>query len=67
MNRIKENKALVVVVLTLSFAFYWYEWRPSKIKEGCTQYAVRVASLNLEEHREVFNFEYGLCLKKRGI
>ena len=36
MEKIKEYKGIIILILiVLGAAFYWYEWRPSKIRKDC--------------------------------
>ncbi len=36
MEKLKEYKLIIILVLVvLGGAFYWYEWRPSQIKKEC--------------------------------
>lgn len=36
MEKIKEYKGIIILILiVLAGAFYWYEWRPAQIREKC--------------------------------
>lgn len=36
MEKIKEYKGIIILALVvLAGAFYWYEWRPSQIRKEC--------------------------------
>ena len=37
-------RKLVTFVMLLSGWWYWYEYRPSRIKEDCAQYMARVSA-----------------------
>ena len=37
MQKLKEYKYIILIaLLVLGFAFYWYSWRPSQIIKKCT-------------------------------
>ncbi len=36
MEKLKEYKLIIILVLVvLTVAFYWYEWRPANIRAKC--------------------------------
>ena len=36
MEKIKEYKGIIILILVvLASAFYWYEWRPMQIRKDC--------------------------------
>lgn len=36
MGKLKEYKYIILILLIiLGFAFYWYEWRPTNIRKDC--------------------------------
>jgi hypothetical protein len=37
MEKLKEYKYIILIIglVVLGFAFYWYEYKPTKIKERC--------------------------------
>ncbi|KKU81028.1 MAG: hypothetical protein UY07_C0027G0009 [Parcubacteria group bacterium GW2011_GWA1_47_8] len=36
MEKIKEYKGIIILILVvLGGAFYWYEWRPTQIRKDC--------------------------------
>jgi len=36
MEKLKQYKYIILILLiVLGFAFYWYEWRPTQIKKEC--------------------------------
>lgn len=75
MDKIKKYKGLIIIALIMGLAFYWYEWRPTTIKEGCAQYADRVAgnrifgedNIPMEEIYKTYDNTYENCLKSRGL
>lgn len=60
-----------IVVIIITLAFYWYEYRPTKIKEQCSadarfdQRAVREA--DDIKRQELINSYYDDCLMRFGL
>ena len=71
MAKLKEYKYIILIGLViLGFSFYWYEWRPTKIKERCSadaRFDTRVLSLNDEEYQKFINTYYEDCLMRFGL
>jgi len=68
MNKLKEYWILIVITLVLlGGAFYWYELRPSKIVKLCNQKAIDQADKVERENIPVYDFTYRLCTRLRGI
>ena len=60
-----QHKWIILVILTLSFSFYWYEWRPAKIEQEC---AVSISILFMEGGGiDSDDFIYDMCVKVGGI
>jgi quinol-cytochrome oxidoreductase complex cytochrome b subunit len=54
-----NNMTLVVcIILIISGAFYWFQYRPSEIKKECVQYGVPVAT---------YDVLYQNCLHEHGL
>jgi hypothetical protein len=65
---------LIVGILTLligALTFYWYEWRPTQIKQRCSADARfdRRATLELDDikRQEFINTYYEDCLMRFGL
>ena len=72
MEKIKQYKFIIlIVIIILGFAFYWYEWRPSKIKQQCSAEARfdRRTTLELDDikRQEFINTYYEDCLMRFGL
>jgi hypothetical protein len=51
---IKQNKLLLLsLVLVLAFAFYWYELRPTMVRNGCADSAVQYARENTRDPNNI--------------
>jgi hypothetical protein len=68
----KNYTIIAIIILCLvGFAFYWYEYRPSKIKQQCSadarfdQRAINEAS-NIKR-QEFINMYYDDCLMRFGL
>lgn len=73
MNFLKENWfRITIVLLVLAIAglsFYWYEWRPYKIRKEC---ALNVGDLikNAEvkdSDLPALEYVYSICIRVRGL
>jgi len=68
MSTIKKHKNLVILALVIiGLAFYWYEWRPVQIKKECwakTKEAIEQSSNKSASDVETF---LNVCLTSRGI
>jgi hypothetical protein len=57
---------IILIVFIFSVAgglFYWYEYRPSMVRELCSEFAEK------ESGKDLFVYEiiYRLCMRKNGI
>jgi hypothetical protein len=70
----KKNKSLevlkvpliILIVFVFSVAgglFYWYEYRPSMVRETCSKFAEKEADKDLF----VYEIIYRHCLRKNGM
>ena len=63
-----KNKLFLILIgfLLFSFWFYWFEWRPSKIRSYCDQ--VAWDEMQRAWHQEEqYNWKYNQCLHSRGL
>ena len=76
MKKIKEiltklnNQKLIVIVLlilVIAGAFYWYEWRPSQAYKFCTKKQLESIKQNKYQSIENLKFLYSICLSNKGI
>ena len=53
----------VFLIIIGTGLFYWYEYRPAKVRETCSSFAEK------ESEKDVFLYEivYRHCLRKHGI
>jgi len=62
---------IILAVIILGFLFYWYEYRPTKIKERCSAEAHFDISAVLEpdynKRQEFINNYYNDCLMRFGL
>jgi hypothetical protein len=61
----------IILLVILGFAFYWYSWRPTKIKQRCSAEARfdRRATLEPDDikRQEFINTYYEDCLMRFGL
>lgn len=56
MQKLKEYKYIILMaLLILGFVFYWYSWRPSKIRSSCFESSLARADLYIN------------CLRENGL
>ena len=62
---------IILAISVLSLAFYWYEWRPTKIKERCSaeaRFDMRaVSESDYNKRQEFINSYYNDCLMRFGL
>lgn len=67
MGKLKEYKYVILIaIVILVGAFYWYEWRPSSIRKHCSRSvyeAIRETGADSSGYEKV----YKICLSKYGI
>ena len=67
----ENNRIIVLIVLALCFLFYWYEYRPTKIKERCSADAHfdfrAVGELDDVKRQNFINEYYNDCLMRFGL
>lgn len=57
---------VIPIVLVLSGAFYWYEWRPIKIRKECL---IKLRDYSTESNKKAYelNVAYRLCIVAKGL
>ncbi len=73
MEKLKQYKYIILIALIiLGFLFYWYEYRPTKIKERCSAEAHfdrrATSGFSSDDERQKFiNGYYNDCLMRFGL
>lgn len=71
MEKLREYKYIILLQLViLGFAFYWFEYRPIKIKEKCSadaRFDSRADSLFGDDYKKFINDYYDDCLMRFGL
>ena len=75
MEKLKQYKHIILIVLViLGLAFYWYEWRPNKIRFECNDSAFRSSMASQDESSYTQNGRMDLkgkfykdCLRYNGL
>lgn len=62
---INKNRWLILAVVIIAAAFYWYEWRPSIIEKECSSVAFRM----MKDTGSVADSDtlYNLCVSGGGL
>jgi predicted negative regulator of RcsB-dependent stress response len=70
---LKENWFKLAIILLLLFCFYWYEWRPTQVKQRCSAEARfsggaldRLARSDIENQKFINDY-YNDCLMRFGL
>lgn len=62
---------IVVIIAIMSGLFYWYEWRPSKIRITCSERALKTTqkqnNLSIDDGEKVFDILFNACITGKGI
>lgn len=71
MNEKQYRGLIFLLVIIVTSAFYWFSWRPSKIKERCFAEAefdgkTLTAKSDIERQSSLDNY-YGNCIKRFGL
>lgn len=65
MEKLKQYKYIIIIILIiLGFIFYWYSYRPAKIRKLC---ASDTSHRSLAEIRIVSESMYVRCLRENGL
>ncbi len=68
-EKIKKYWWVIIIILIVGGAFYWYEWRPSRIVKECEKYTedqIKDTKTG-EKTAEVYNFIYKICIRQNGL
>lgn len=61
----------LIILFIIGFAFYWFEYRPTKIKEQCSADARfdqrALNEINDAKRQEFINMYYDDCLMRFGL
>lgn len=70
-RKIKKYWWVIILILLIGSAFYWFQWRPSQIKQRCYAEAEfdKRADLELDDtkRQEFINAYYEDCLMRFGL
>lgn len=65
---IKKNYKILLIILIIIGAFYWWEFRPSRIKSECAKWALEKANDSEGMYEEdMYRDYYSRCLHERGL
>ena len=65
----KKEVLLLVGVALIIFGvlFYWYGYRPSKIKQECARISTQIDSKDSKLEPQKQEYMYDICIKARGL
>lgn len=76
MEKIKEYKGIIILILVVLIgAFYWYEWRPSQARTYCSnkrdisvaEFIQKNSSVSVSDVSKYGDIVYSSCLNKKGV
>jgi len=78
MEKIKQYKYIILIsLIILGLAFYWYEWKPMQTKKDCADWAIETIDKNIgpgyvpvaerPDRNPDFNIYYERCLREKGL
>ncbi|MEA3449431.1 MAG: hypothetical protein U9Q85_00395 [Patescibacteria group bacterium] len=69
MKKLKEYWMIIILLICfLGMGFYWYEWRPYKIRIQCAKETVEsYESINSFGTPDQLKLYLDICLKKKGL
>jgi len=59
----KTTQIILIIIILIAGAFYWYSYRPAHIRKECTEES-EVWRMNTREERQKI---YETCLHSRGL
>jgi hypothetical protein len=58
--------ALLLIIICAGW-FYWYEWRPSQIRNKCNKEALETSLAIKGATFDIYDFSYKACLRQMGL
>ena len=65
LKKLNDWKFIILIILIVGGAFYWYEMRPSMIRSSCSQQA-RGSLFSISPPNK-YDRDYKLCLRRHGF
>ena len=65
--KLNDWKFIILLVLVIVGAFYWYEYRPAHVYKECTKKEINLFQDKSYLDEKALNFFYSICVKGRGI
>jgi hypothetical protein len=65
-----STKKIIMILVILAIAFYWFEWRPAEIRANCAnEFAVYIpdSARSISDQVQLYNGTYERCLETNGI
>jgi len=69
MEKLKEFKYIILIALViLGFAFYWFEWRPIQTNKECASWALNKAMTDANSYdQNTYDDYYKRCQREKGL
>jgi len=58
---------LIILIICIGGAFYWYEWRPNQIRKECADVLLQWIQKNPDVAPSKVSEFLNLCLMKHGL
>ncbi|MEX1997244.1 MAG: hypothetical protein WEA04_01005 [Candidatus Andersenbacteria bacterium] len=65
-----KNQLVIIVLIIaalLGGAFYWYEYKPSRVRASCEAESYEFARAQYREQQDAYDFKFNSCLNRHGL
>ncbi len=68
-EKLGRNKYIILILVIILGAFYWYEIKPSQIEAECSGFAFSALEIGLETNdaKGLFDIMYDTCMRNGGV
>lgn len=75
MEKFKQYKYIILILIViLGFAFYWFQLRPSEIRKYCSNWAAQYNGtligdgvISIDQSGSRYTTDYQSCLNEKGL
>lgn len=69
---IKKHWLLLLIIFLIAGWFYWFQWRPARIRGDCNEYVVErlkeeTEKRSTKEWQERYDLYFENCLHSKGL
>lgn len=67
LNFLDKYKWFLFAIVIIAGSFYWFQWRPSSVKQGCVLEVGKLLKGKPTITTEEYNLLYKICLNRKGL